>query len=124
MGASWVKLMEGGLGGQGGAHVPISVDAPPDEYCVPEMSMAAWLAWSGGQWAVLKGLAVRVRQLWEALRGDWPGAGQSLVGTRLCFRPCSPSWSHPLDPCPLAFIASQGPALSEPGLKLGAALLL
>lgn len=119
MGASWVKLMEVGLRGQGGAHVPISIDASPDEYCVPEMPRAAWLAWSGGQWAALKGLAVQIRWLWEALLGGWPGASQGLVGTRPCFRPCSPSWSHPLDPCPLALIASQGPALFEPGLELG-----
>lgn len=99
--------------------MPISVGASPDEYCVPEMPMAAWPAWSGGQWAALKGLAVRVRRLWEALLGGWLGASQGLVGTRPCFRPCSPSWSHPLDPCPLAFIASQGPAFSEPGLELG-----
>ena len=75
MGASWVKLMEVGLRGQEGAQVPISVDASPDEYCIPEMPRAAWLAWSGGQWAALKGLAVRIRWLWEALLGGWPGAG-------------------------------------------------
>lgn len=80
---------------------------------------SAWLARSWRQRVAPKRVASGVTWLWEALPGGWPGAGQALVGTHPCFQPCSPLWPHPWGPCPLAFIASQGPALSEPGLKLG-----
>ena len=115
-GASRVKL---GRGGGKPTGPPPSTPHLMNTVSLRRPCKSAWLARSQGQRVVPKGVALGVTRLWEALPGGWPGAGQGLVGTHPRFQPCSPLWPHPWGPCPLAFIASQGPALSEPGLKLG-----